>query len=1677
MAESITISDSPPALKSMQYAFLREEGLKHIERLAAKIWTDYNESDPGITLLEALSYAITDLGYRSNYSIPDILAQNPLATPVDIKNFYSARQILPISPVTFNDYRKTLIDVEVHDPLDLDCPLAGVKNAWIEKSPDNEIPVYLNHLTDALDYVPVDPNNPQRIDIKVLYDILLEFDRCENLGDLNENTIEERIKIYSCSPSLSLPTLDPALSGLSVKVEVEFARWDALVDWNDFDAIKLNIKNIVLDFDRLPIGYKIQGYGLLPDKSIWLSITKGATNTPVDTQCIIFQLQALLYGTSNVNSFVIRYQKKVQKVQEIVAAVRKRLMENRNLCEDFFRINALKVEEIALCADVVVANDADLEEVLAKIYFEVGNFLSPTVYFHTLSEMYDKGYKTEEIFEGPRLDHGFIDTPDLEKADRKKSIHVSDLIQIIMNVPGVLAINSIQIANIPLDNVDNIPSVSVKWCLELAFEKNYIPRLAIDRTSITFFKDQLPYVANEAEVDFILEDFIKEQRPQKLHDIPLDLPVPQGTYKDIEDYVSVQDEFPLVYGTGAAGLSNSVSELRKAQAKQLKGFLMFFDQLLADYLSQLANIRTLFSMNGERDANGNFVIDKTYFSQSLIPYVPDVLPLLVNPSTYPDNLQNITEDDALFDERRNRFLDHLMARFSEQFTDYTMLVYRLEGPKAPDELLEDKLRFLDEYPSISGDRFKAFNYESPCKIWHVDNVSGLEKRISLLTGIDPLNAQDLIFNDAFSINTVGSDFEFSVDIGLLDLLISASVYESVDKAKLGIEKLIINAVDPDKYIITNGVDETVTVDSGDGPFRVKIICGDEILAQTDPLILFPDMTIFRNAALAVFEKEFYDNHESNRNNLACPLFNYFNVVDPIVVNMVSDPPIFYMMFDLFEEPFIFDDSNKKLLTGAFVSADNQTASVEILDVNPANFTITVANNLTSQLPVGITIDISGSATNDGTYTVLSVESLLVSGDLITVVELDNTPVLSATAPLGFMDFIIQTAFKGNGDCKSSETIQDIDLLANSITLSGDFSPWININDPITIDNSAVNDGNYTVSNITVNPILPNGFETILEFNEVLVGTTLPLGVLKYNKQSAAELLAFAEEQKEKFIFEIAFRGIDSNNYLFTDYLIEPYRFFITDKCSSPIATAIEINYNLALANAIENHNGTVPPDTIEIVNSTDGNDAIYTVVSALPEGREIKIIVVGVIPSLVADGLVRFLESDFNVVQVLSSTKQFLVATNLSRKLFVGEGFTIYGSTDNNGTFSIVDIIYDPIADATLITVKETVNAPTTLALGDLAYVKELEILRIVQGPNSEIYVKGGADDAAVQEMIRILKSQFFSHEGLHIVEHVLLRPKYNENIFIPFDEGGTPLDNSIVALGDWKFMKKLPIASIDPVTNEILVLTDITSELTGLVLQDVFIKGSDFAINDGTYKLLSFSFTFPHTRIKVFQNIPTHTLVNKGNFIYSHTVAISSVASTTSIIVPVPDAEISKDFPATILNSENGINDGNFHIENLVIVTPTSTEIIFDSRETLVSDDLLPINLLADCFSCKITDPYSFIMTVVLPAWQGRFANQDFRAFFDRSFRLECPAHLVPNLCWIDCMQMAEFEKRYKKWLIENSETVKSPLKLSNALNDLIEIITQLRSVYPEGTLHDCNVDNTIDNAIILNRTIIGTN
>jgi hypothetical protein len=111
----VSIEKKPDLKPAQDYYHLRKEGIGYIEQMGSRQWTDYNTHDPGITILEALCYAITDLAYRTGRDIKDMLTPESPSTgknPFPDQPFFTAREILTVNPWTPNDFRRILIDLD-----------------------------------------------------------------------------------------------------------------------------------------------------------------------------------------------------------------------------------------------------------------------------------------------------------------------------------------------------------------------------------------------------------------------------------------------------------------------------------------------------------------------------------------------------------------------------------------------------------------------------------------------------------------------------------------------------------------------------------------------------------------------------------------------------------------------------------------------------------------------------------------------------------------------------------------------------------------------------------------------------------------------------------------------------------------------------------------------------------------------------------------------------------------------------------------------------------------------------------------------------------------------------------------------------------------------------------------------------------------------------------------------------------------------------------------------------------------------------------------------------------------------------------------------------------------------------------------------------------------------------
>ena len=420
----------------------------------------------------------------------------------------------------------------------------------------------------------------------------------------------------------------------------------------------------------------------------------------------------------------------------IIKEAKTLLMVNRNLCEDFLNIDEISSEPFILCAEIEIDAAADPFDTLASIFFNVQLFLTPLIKFYRLAELFAENYTSDKIFEGPWLSGGFIKDEDLLASDLKSEIHLSDIMGQIMQVQAVSNILSILFN--PKGLTDELPD---KWIIDVMDGKQ--PQVDILSSNVLFYINGIPFRPDMNKVKdrftVLMSDFITGNDSVIAEDIIYDT----GQFRNIENYYSVQNHYPQNYGISHWGLPGDAGNERLAQAKQLQGYLFFFDQQLANFQSQLAHLRNVFSFQSET---------QTYFTQ-LVSSFKDAQDLFISASDISNHIQQAAEQpqsDAFF-QRRNLFLDHLLARFAESFGDYVNVLQNA----FPDGTVVDKQKvvdtksgFLQNYPDYSSQRFLAYDYTG-ANLWTTGavtgtNISGLEKRLEHLLGFTNVNRRSLV---------------------------------------------------------------------------------------------------------------------------------------------------------------------------------------------------------------------------------------------------------------------------------------------------------------------------------------------------------------------------------------------------------------------------------------------------------------------------------------------------------------------------------------------------------------------------------------------------------------------------------------------------------------------------------------------------------------------------------------------------------------------------------------------------------------------------------------------------------------------------------------------------------------------------------------------------------------------
>ena len=85
------------------FGVLRRDGIAKAQEASGLLWTDFNLHDPGVTLLEQFCFAQTELEYRADFDVADLLASDGGKLDYQALGLKGAREVLPSAPVTPTD--------------------------------------------------------------------------------------------------------------------------------------------------------------------------------------------------------------------------------------------------------------------------------------------------------------------------------------------------------------------------------------------------------------------------------------------------------------------------------------------------------------------------------------------------------------------------------------------------------------------------------------------------------------------------------------------------------------------------------------------------------------------------------------------------------------------------------------------------------------------------------------------------------------------------------------------------------------------------------------------------------------------------------------------------------------------------------------------------------------------------------------------------------------------------------------------------------------------------------------------------------------------------------------------------------------------------------------------------------------------------------------------------------------------------------------------------------------------------------------------------------------------------------------------------------------------------------------------------------------------------------------
>ncbi len=430
--------------------------------------------------------------------------------------------------------------------------------------------------------------------------------------------------------------------------------------------------------------------------------------------------------TKGLYRFLIDVEKKFMgKEDSIKQNLVKYFNSIRNLCEDIEAVELLKREPVELVGIIEINNNESPEKILSSIFFECFKIITPRIVFHSYNDLVKQELSLEEILRGPLINKGYIKDEDL--LPHYQNIYISQLMKAVFNVEGVVSIKDFYL-------IKEGKKVRTRLSFEDITKGAYINIPLVQKDLL--IRLERNGRASTVNLEEVLHEFFHQLHQYKSnHNTTQDLhnlfQLPKGKFMDIGQFYSIQNQFPAAFGINSFSVPASAGDSRIAQTKQLKGYLLIFEQLMVNFLSQIKNLPTFLSPDPGTHAS--------YFSE---PHntVPNLKGLLKdaweeNLEIHDKELKKIVSRYDDYYDRRNRLLDFILSMYGENFSQKTLMQfnYYFTNKELPIVLCENKEFMLKHLVHMNRYKARSFNYLK--KSWNTQNIPYVKLKISLLLGI------------------------------------------------------------------------------------------------------------------------------------------------------------------------------------------------------------------------------------------------------------------------------------------------------------------------------------------------------------------------------------------------------------------------------------------------------------------------------------------------------------------------------------------------------------------------------------------------------------------------------------------------------------------------------------------------------------------------------------------------------------------------------------------------------------------------------------------------------------------------------------------------------------------------------------------------------------------------------